>query len=199
MTRPCQQDCQGNKWDQLLHVHKIHHVAINYIITLFHCSSKHELSGHDNASRTEEEGRWRRNCRGNKRVALSHVHASQPPLDLQLCLYLCFQFYLYLWEINKLYFHTSTLLRHHNSKLLTHFLASVPIFSPSCKHLLSPLALEKNKKKNLRPSVILIHFHLFWSLWWNAPFEPIIGEMTRNKSLAKCNKYGKMKQIIGKM
>ena len=135
MTRPCQQDCQGNKWDQLLHVHKIHHVAINYIITLFHCSSKHELSGHDNASRTEEEGRWQRNCRGNKRVALSHVHASQPPLDLQLCLYLCLylclQFYLYFWEINKLYFHTSTLLRHHNSKLPASALNSLFCIRPN--------------------------------------------------------------------
>ena len=103
---------------------------------------------------------------------------------------------------NKLYFHMSTLLRHHNSKLPLSAVDSLFSIRPNFLTKLQTFTFAtcaRKKKKNLRPSVILIHFHLFWSLWWNAPFEPIIGEMTRNKSLAKCNKYGKMKQIIGKM
>ena len=109
------------------------------------------------------------NCQGNKRGTVSQVHFTPYKFHYIITLHFRSMNCLVMTrcrgqgdgeivlETNELHFHTSTLL--HNSKL-----PASPLHN-SLSFLASETQAATFFLLLLLPSAILIHFHMFWSLW----------------------------------
>ena len=163
-----QQNCQENKWVALSHVHvTFHNIELRYNITIHHIPCDMICGRYTTFHFQSMNCLVMTRCRGQRDTA-GRRNCSRKQTSCSFTRPRC---------------STTTIQNcpcHHSTTHLT-------FWHPRPRFSFAKQVAVVYFRCCLLSSVILIHFHMFWSLWWNAPFEPIIEEMRRNKSTVKRN------------